>query len=110
MLVMIGTFFVSGHAFSENENNLKSNNATTPNTDPAPASRAPEPRIPNGLKKHSIGIGIGQTFLVGEFEDLGENKITWDLLYSYSASHSYDLLMNFHHEKYRIQFNRIKKI
>jgi hypothetical protein len=62
-----------------------------------------EPRIPSGIRKHSVGIGIGQTFVAGDFQDTGEDQITWDLLYNYSASYSFDLLINFHHSKH--EFN-----
>jgi len=66
-------------------------------------SIAPEPRIPSGLKKHSVGIGVGQTFVSGDFQDTGQDQITWDLMYNYSASYSFDLLANFHHSKH--EFN-----
>ncbi len=61
---------------------------------------AKEPRIPNNSRKHSVGIGIGQTFVRGDFEDTGEDQITWDLFYNYAASYSFDLLVNFHHSKH----------
>ena len=51
------------------------------------------------LQKHSVGIGVGQTFVAGDFGDTGEDKITWDLLYNYTASYSFDLLVDFHHSK-----------
>lgn len=51
------------------------------------------------LQKHSFGIGLGQTFVAGDFNDTGEDQITWDLLYNYSASYSFDLLLDFHHSK-----------
>ena len=57
-------------------------------------------QIPGSLKKHSIGVGIGQTFVAGDFADHGQDKITWDLLYNYSASHSFDLLTGFHFSKH----------
>ncbi len=57
-------------------------------------------RIPSGVRKHSLGVGIGQTFIAGDFQDTGEDQITWDLLYNYSASYSFDLLVNFHHSKH----------
>jgi opacity protein-like surface antigen len=60
-------------------------------------------QIPKGLKKHSLGIGIGQTFVAGDFSDHGEDKITWDLLYNYSASHSFDLLTGFHYSKHEFK-------
>lgn len=52
---------------------------------------------------HSIGLGLGQTFLNGKFQDNGEDKITADLLYSYSASNSFDLLADFHYSKHEFR-------
>jgi opacity protein-like surface antigen len=37
------------------------------------------------IHKHAIGIGLGQTFLLGQFEK-----------YTYTASYSFDLLINIH--------------
>lgn len=54
---------------------------------------APSPRR---LRQHGLGLGIGQTFLFGNYGKHGEDKITADLLYSYAASHSFDLLVNGH--------------
>lgn len=48
------------------------------------------------LQKHAIGIGLGQTFLLGQFDKFGDDKITFDLLYTYTASYSFDLLINIH--------------
>ncbi|MCY4524920.1 MAG: hypothetical protein OXB84_09280 [Halobacteriovoraceae bacterium] len=45
---------------------------------------------------HSVGLGLGQTFLMGDYEHYGLNAITWDLLYSYAASYSYDILTSLH--------------
>lgn len=59
-----------------------------------------KPRIPVGDRKHSVGVGIGQTFIAGDFDETGEDQITWDLLYNYNASYSFDLLINFHHSKH----------
>lgn len=47
--------------------------------------------------KHSIGLGLGQTFLLGEFNSLGDDKITGDLFYAYRASYSFDFVLNLHH-------------
>ena len=52
------------------------------------------------IQKHSLGIGLGQTFLLGKFEKKGENKVTTDILYSYTASYSFDLLLNFHYSEH----------
>lgn len=48
------------------------------------------------IQKHAIGVGIGQTFLMGQFESFGSNGITADILYTYTASYSFDLLLNAH--------------
>ncbi len=48
------------------------------------------------INKHALGFGLGQTFLMGNFESKGDNKITTDILYSYTASYSFDLLLNYH--------------
>ena len=51
---------------------------------------------PRKLRQHGLGLGIGQTFLFGNYGKYGQDKITADLLYSYAASHSFDLLVNAH--------------
>lgn len=52
---------------------------------------------------HSVGVGVGQTFVVGDFKDNGEDKITFDLLYNYRASYSFDLAVTAHHSKHSFQ-------
>ncbi len=47
---------------------------------------------------HSVGIGLGQTFLTGKFNDYGDNRVSLpDLFYSYAASYSFDFLFNTHY-------------
>lgn len=55
------------------------------------------------IHKHALGFGLGQTFLLGNFEKKGDNKITTDIFYSYTASFSFDLLLNAHfsHHEYK---------
>lgn len=48
------------------------------------------------IHKHAIGVGLGQTFLLGNFEKKGDDKITPDLLYTYTASYSFDLMLGAH--------------
>jgi hypothetical protein len=58
-------------------------------------------RIPSELNKHSIGIGIGQTFLRSDFHEHGTDKIAIpDLYYNYSASYSFDFTANLHYAKF----------
>ena len=58
-------------------------------------------RRDDGLKRHSLGIGIGQTILSGDFKNHGENAIAPDIFYNYSVSHSFDLLINTHWSKHK---------
>jgi len=53
--------------------------------------------IPGQIHKHSIGIAVGQTFLRSDLGDNGNDKITPELYYNYSASYSFDFLANLHY-------------
>lgn len=66
---------------------------------PAPVSSSPSSTV----NLHSLGIGLGQTFLNGKLNDNGEDKITADLIYSYSASSSFDLMADFHYSKHEFR-------
>lgn len=59
-----------------------------------------ELRIPGAIRKHSVGLGLGQTFLRSDFHDQGTDKITPDLYYNYSASYSFDFMANLHWSKH----------
>ncbi len=48
------------------------------------------------IRKHQIGVGVGQTFLYGKFDNSGSDDITLDFFYDYAASYSFDLLINAH--------------
>jgi len=52
------------------------------------------------LGSHSFGIGLGQTFLTGDFGENGEDSITVDLYYKYKASYSFDLMINAHYSSH----------
>lgn len=75
-----------------------------------PASAKKVFKGPKGdLKRHYLGIGVGQTFLFSDFKDNGEDKITGDIFYEFSASHSFDAYANFHYSKheYRDRYTKI---
>ncbi|MBP9681677.1 MAG: hypothetical protein KBD76_09755 [Bacteriovorax sp.] len=57
-------------------------------------------RIPGAIHKHSIGVGIGQTFLRSDMADNGNDKITPDIYYTYSASYSFDFVANAHYSSH----------
>jgi len=60
----------------------------------------PGSRVDDYLKIHSLGLGIGETWLSGDFANYGNDGISWDIYYDYSASHSFDLLVDFHWNKF----------
>lgn len=88
-------------AFSKSSSSIKE--LTSRETSEKLENKLPkQTRNPNELQKHSLGIGLGQTFTKEDFKKHGDSEITWDLYYNYSASHSFDLMLNFHsstHEK-----------
>jgi hypothetical protein len=63
---------------------------------------------PRRLQQHGLGLGLGQTFLLGNYAKHGNDKITLDLLYSYAASYSFDLLINAHMSEHREADERMK--
>lgn len=71
-------------------------------------SEETSPALSRQIHKHSVGIGLGQTFLLGDFEDNGDSQITGELFYSYSASYSFDLLLNFHSSTHEHKDNIVK--
>ena len=60
------------------------------------------------LRQHGIGLGLGQTFLLGNYAKHGTDKITADILYSYAASYSFDLLVNAHMSEHKDESEKIK--
>lgn len=65
-------------------------------------------RIPEDVNKHYFGLGIGQTFLFGDFEKNGINKITPDFFYNYTASYSFDFMANLHYSKFEYKQNSVQ--
>jgi hypothetical protein len=63
---------------------------------------------PRRMRQHGLGLGIGQTFLFGDYADHGEDKITADLLYSYAASYSFDLLLDAHMSEHEHKGEKMK--
>ncbi len=58
------------------------------------------PRISSSVNTHAIGLGVGQTVLLGDFRDHADDAINFELFYNYSASHSFDMLVNFHYSSH----------
>lgn len=62
---------------------------------------SPSSASPRRLHQHGLGLGLGQTFLMGNYGKQGEDKITADILYSYAASYSFDILVNGHMSEHK---------
>ncbi len=65
-------------------------------------------QIPSDLNVHSLGLGLGQTVLAGEFRERAEDGISADLLYNYSASYSFDLYANAHYSEHKFKQEVVK--
>lgn len=97
-ILAVSVLLMSEAAFSQvkpNLGQLTSDKTAEKVKDEIPSTGAHNGFIP-GLQRHSLGLGIGQTFLRSDFEDNGEDKITFDLYYNYSASYSFDFVANLH--------------
>jgi len=104
-VLMAGVFILSLETIKAEETQVKPNigNLTSESTAKKVNNNIPspnEPRIPNEVNKQSIGIGLGQTFLRNDFADNGNDKITPDIYYNYSASYSFDFMANLHYSKH----------
>lgn len=99
---LAGVFVFNVHAQEQikpNIQKLTSNTTAEKVNDKIPDAN--EPRVPNEINKHSIGLGLGQTFLRSDFAEHGTDKITPDIYYNYSASYSFDFLANLHVSKHK---------
>jgi opacity protein-like surface antigen len=105
IIALVGTSFVFGQSIQNLTSNEQAKKIENEVTDAATA-----PRIPgnSGQHPHSIGIGLGQTFLNSDFGDFGGDQITWDLYYTYAASHSFDFMANFHISSHDLKLNNTK--
>ena len=96
----MGAFFIfSNSSFSaqkttaKKETNKQQTNVNTKSFAPSPS-------------KHSLGLGLGQTFLMGDMNQLGDDKITAELFYSYRASYSFDFVTNAHYTSHSLNNKR----
>ncbi|MGE3608690.1 MAG: outer membrane protein [Bacteriovoracaceae bacterium] len=74
----------------------------------APKSSGTTSSAQRRVQQHGLGLGIGETFLLGNYAKYGNDKITADLLYSYAASYSFDLLVNAHMSEHKDNNERMK--
>ena len=101
LFISMGFFvFTPNHSFSKSKIKELTSNETAKK---AAVTPRPSRKISSGQKVHAIGIGLGQTFLHGEFADNGDDKITPDLFYTYRASHSFDFFANIHYSEHKVK-------
>ncbi len=100
-------FLMAGVSISQAKDSIKA--LTSQNNSEEEKEEAPQisPKLsaimPGGLQRHSIGLGLGQTFLLGDFRDTADDSITFDLLYGYSASYSFDMFANLHYSNHEFR-------
>ena len=68
-----------------------------------PAPKPPPSRIPGRVHAHTLSLGLGQSFLFGKLGKYGEDSITPDLYYSFSASHSFGFSLNVHYSSHKLK-------
>ena len=61
----------------------------------------------NFINEHSFGIGVGETFISGDLSKYGNDSITIDGFYSYSASYSFDFITNFHYSNHQNEKQKV---
>ncbi|MCB9061954.1 MAG: hypothetical protein H6622_10565 [Halobacteriovoraceae bacterium] len=99
-ITLLSTLLFTNGLFSQESNTeIKANENKIPENISKKTIARPAPSI-NGLQVHSLGIGLGQTFLKGDFGRNGEDSITIDIYHNYSASYSFDFLSNIHLSKH----------
>lgn len=74
-------------------------------TAPAPIHQTAAQRK---LRQHGLGLGLGQTFLFSKYAKYGQDKITADLLYTYAASYSFDILVDAHMSEHKDNDDRMQ--
>ena len=83
------------------------NDSETTKSEPRTQTPSYDSAVVSTIKTHSLGIGVGQTFLIGDFNDHGEDEITFDLFYTYSASYSFDFFVNLHYSTHEMRNQEI---
>ncbi|MBT3981062.1 MAG: hypothetical protein HOE90_06890 [Bacteriovoracaceae bacterium] len=99
---LIAVAFFCNSALAATKTTDTSKKAVDPSSKEASNSSTASDFFANGPKKHALGLGIGQTFLTGNFADNGEDKITFDVMYSYNASYSFDVLADLYYSKHQL--------
>lgn len=97
LLCLLGPVFVAGPSHSQDKQ---------PEAKAAESTAELRERPESELKRHSVGLGLGQTFLMGDFNDSGNDSLSFDLLYDYSASYSFDVYADFHYSAHSLDTDK----
>jgi opacity protein-like surface antigen len=131
MAALAAITFFSTPSFAQTKANPYAPKIRTPNTKSELVDKSPAPRAENKdvaeevledekparhsiapaarqLQQHGIGLGLGETFLLGDYGKHGQDKITADILYTYAASHSFDLLIDAHSSEHKDNRERMR--
>ncbi len=96
----------------ENPNNRPVPRKTTPAARPVePQTAAPEKSSvssPSDYLRHSLTLAFGQSYLFGDFSDLGEEKVIIDLFYHYRASYIFQFQLNIHSHEFNMNGQSIR--
>lgn len=112
--ILFCLFISSSLVFAQNKQTIESLTSSKNSKDVS--SKLSQPKsVPAPVKKtrrssnpHSVGLGVGQTVLLGDFNDSGVDGVTCDFFYYYSASHSFDMAINVHYSKHKYKQTSIQ--
>lgn len=111
-LLTVG-LFLSNNALAKDERTDEAikpsmKEMTSQKTSEAVAAQIPDSGSYDDIHVNSVGLGLGQTKLDGDFSDHGADSITPSLFYNYSASHSFDLMLEFHSSKHSYKGEKVQ--
>lgn len=100
-----------GNAFAkdEKEENTKPSikEMTSQKASEAVAAQVPNMDSLDAINTHSVGLGLGQTALDGDFSNHGADSITPSFFYEYSASHTFNLLVELHRTTHKLKNEKV---
>ncbi len=117
-LVFVTGLFISATSSAqnysiENPNNKPVKRKVVPKPAPATPTPIPAPSMPSdptppAYLRHSVTFAFGQSYLFGDFSDLGEEKVIVDLFYHYRASYIFQFQLNIHSHEFTLSGQSIR--
>lgn len=108
--------FISNYSYSqnkdfENPNNIPVKKTTKKSTNkeiPKEVEASEENGIDSPFLKHAFALGFGQSYLFGDFSDLGEDKVVMEFFYLYRASYTFQFQLNVHSHEFNLNNQSIR--